>query len=328
MANESSLDHLDLVNHKSDGNLLDAKSQNNKCEGVQNFNGDGNEDGNEKFSTGVEDDLATSSVETSENEFHSRKRKRESLSGMINWTKNIAIHPFDPEEYKGGQDFLDQMLWARDVLSVRKHAEPDSGSSSKKVKKMHPSMYEDPVVKLRYSQRQPVPSKPRCSCCISLSVAGNKLHGFITEKKKSTAKAVVNKKKKSKPSVGHRFQAELPQCTGVVYESDSKCLGTQVWPVNEDSKPTTETDLVGRERRGMCSCKVQGSADCVRFHIGANRTELKLELGSAFYHMGFDKMGEEVKFGSFGDGFGRKAIKHPSTDFMECSENTQCFDFE
>jgi len=131
MANESSLDHLDLVNHKSDGNLLDAKNQNNKCEGVQNFNGDGNEDDNEKFSTGVEDDLATSSVQTSENEFHSCKRKRESLSGMINWTKNIAIHPFDPEEYKGGQDFLVQMLWAREVLSVRKHAEPNSGSSSK-----------------------------------------------------------------------------------------------------------------------------------------------------------------------------------------------------
>jgi len=125
------IEHIDLVNHKNDGNLLDAKNQNNKCEDVQYFNSDGNEDDNEKFDTGVKDDLATSFVETSENEFHSRKRKRESLSEMINWTKNIAIHPFDPEEYKGGQDFLDQMLWARDVLSVRKHAEPDSGSSSK-----------------------------------------------------------------------------------------------------------------------------------------------------------------------------------------------------
>ncbi|XP_039690606.1 AT-rich interactive domain-containing protein 2 [Medicago truncatula] len=222
-----------LVPPPSPSILNDFSGFNFDLEGtVQNFNGDGNEDDNEKFSTGVEDDLGTCFVETSENEFHSRKRKRESLSGMINWTKNIAIHPFDPEEYKGGQDFLDQMLWARDVLSVRKHAEPDSGSSSKKVKKMHPAMYEDPVVKLRCSERQPVPSKPRCSCCISLYVAGNKLHGFITEKKKSTAKAVVNKKKKSKPSVGHRFQVELPQCTSVVYESDSKCLGTQVWPVN------------------------------------------------------------------------------------------------
>jgi len=121
----NTIKHIDLVNPKSDGNLLDTKNQNNKCEGVQNFNGDGNEDDNEKFGTGVKDDLAASF------EFHSHKCKRESLSEMIDWTKNIAIHPFDPEEYKGGQDFFVQMLKARDVLSVRKHAEPNSGSSSK-----------------------------------------------------------------------------------------------------------------------------------------------------------------------------------------------------
>jgi hypothetical protein len=212
------------------------------------------------------------------------------------------------------------------IFSSKKYLQ-NSETPLQKVKKMHPAMYEDPVVKLRCSERRPVPTKPRCSCCISLSVAGNKLHGFVTENKKSTAKAVVNKKKKFKPSVGHRFQVELPQCTGVVYESDSKCLGTQVWPV-DDSKPTTETELVGRERRGECSCNVQGSVDCVRCQIAANRKKLKLELGSAFYLWGFDKMGEEVKFGSFGDGFEREAIKHPSVDFMECLENTQCFDFE
>ncbi|KAL5052977.1 hypothetical protein RYX36_033659 [Vicia faba] len=37
---------------------------------------------------------------------------------------------------------------------------------------------------------------------------------------------------------------------------------------------------------------------------------------------------DEAEFGSFGDGFGRKAIKHRSMEFMECSENTQCFDFQ
>jgi len=165
---------------------------------------------------------------------------------------------------------------------------------------MHPAMYEDPVVKLRCSKRRRS-AKPRCLCCISLS--GD----------------VVFEKEESKPSVGHRFQVELPECTGVVYESDSKCLGTQVWPVNDDAKPTTETDLVGRERRGEGSCNVQGSVDCVRCHIDANRRKLKLELGSAFYHWGFDKMGEEVSL---------QCISYPSMDFMECSENMQCFDFE
>jgi len=268
---------------------------------------------------------------------------------------------------------------------------------------MHPAMYNNPVplghqgrVKLRRSERRSISVKP----------------DVLIQKKKSSAKADVTKKKKSEPSwddsrekfvsVGRLFQAEVPQWTGVVYESDSKWLGTRVWPVKEDSKPTTETDLVGRGRRGKCSCNVQGSVDCVRLHIAANRTKLKLELGSAFYHWGFDKMGEEVslrwtadeekrfkdamrlkipsqnksfwnnpsiyfqrktrkdmvsycfnvyliqlrsyqnrvtpktvdcnnmevEFGSFGDGFGRKAIKHPSMEFMECSENTQCFDFE
>lgn len=74
--------------------------------------------------------------------FNSRKRKRELLSGMVNWTSAIAIHPFDPvaqtlpepskrKEYKGGQNFFVQILRARDVLSMRKCAEPNSGSSSK-----------------------------------------------------------------------------------------------------------------------------------------------------------------------------------------------------
>ncbi|KEH16256.1 hypothetical protein MTR_0259s0060, partial [Medicago truncatula] len=62
-------------------------------------------------------------------------------------------------------------------------------------------------------------------------------------------------------SVGPLFQVEVPQWTGVVYGSDSKLLGTQIWPVKDDSRPTTETDLIGRGRRGKCSCK------CSRFKV-------------------------------------------------------------
>jgi hypothetical protein len=276
---------------------------------------------------------------------------------------------------------------------------------------MHPAMYEDPVslghqgtVNLRRSERLPI--------CV-------KLHGPVKMKsekcplEKTTGKPdVVIKKKKSEPSmddfrekvvsVGNFFQAEVSEWTGVVSESDSKWLGTQVWPVKDDSNSTTETDLVGRGRRGKCNCNVQGSVDCVRFHIADNRMKLKVELRSVFYHWGFDKMGEEVslrwtadeekrfkdamglkipsqnksywnnpsrcfrrkarkdlvryyfnvyliqlrsyqnrvtpnavdsdddevEFGSFDDGFGRKAIRHPSMEFMECTENKQCFDFE
>jgi hypothetical protein len=101
--------------------------------------------------------------------------------------------------------------------------------------------------------------------------------------------------------VGPIFQVEVPQWTGVVYGSDSKLLGTQIWHVKDDSRPTTETDLIGRGRQGKCSCNVQGSVDCVRLHIAANRMKLKFELGSAFYHWGFDKMGEEVSLQWTGD---------------------------
>ncbi|KAL5052976.1 hypothetical protein RYX36_033658 [Vicia faba] len=442
--------HIDLVNQKIDGIGDDDKMVTDAVK--------------------EEDDCC---MEISAEEFNSRKRKRESLSGMVHWTRHIAKHPIDPatvplpepskwKDYKGGQDFFLQLLKARDILSVRKHAAPGSGSSSQKVK-MHPAMYEDPVAlghqsskKLRCSERLPVSVKSRCSCCNSFHGNGNKCslektpakpNGVsekkksaakpdvtekkksaakpdVTEKKKSTAKPDVTEKEKStaKPdvavkeksdptsddsrekivSVGHRFQVEVPEWTGVASESDSKWLGTQIWPVKDDSKATTETDLVGRGRRGKCRCKVQRSVDCVRFHIAENRMKLKLELGSVFYRWRFDQMGEEVslrwtaeeekkfkdamglnipsqnksfwnkpskyfqkktrkdmvnyyfnvyliqlrsyqnrvtpdavdsdddevEFGSFGDGFGRKAIKHPYMEFMECSENTQCFDFE
>ncbi|CAJ2676554.1 unnamed protein product [Trifolium pratense] len=156
--------------------------------------------------------------------------------------------------------------------------------------------------------------KSRCTGCNSnlCSANGNKRHGSVnmaakpdaTEKKKSAAKSTSTKKKTSEPSsndfpvmhvsIGPRFQAEVPQWTGEIYESDSKWLGTQVWPVKDDSEPTAETDLVGRGRPGKCSCDIQGSVDCVRFLFAENRMKLKLELCSAFYQSGFDKMGEEV----------------------------------
>jgi hypothetical protein len=116
--------HIDLVNHKSDGYLSDTKNRNNKCDGVQNVNGDGNGGDDEKLGTGVKDDITASCAET-EKEFNSRKRKRESPVAQP------LTEPSKGKEYKGGQDISVQMLRARDVLSVRKHAEPNYGSSSK-----------------------------------------------------------------------------------------------------------------------------------------------------------------------------------------------------
>jgi hypothetical protein len=123
--------HIDLVNQKSGGYLLDSINLTNKCLDVQQVDGEGNDDDDDKFfGNSLKDYLAAS-----------RKRKRESISGMVNWTRHITKHPFDavalplPEpskwkEYKGGNDFFVQLLRARDVLAARKNADTNSGSSS------------------------------------------------------------------------------------------------------------------------------------------------------------------------------------------------------
>ncbi|GAU19417.1 hypothetical protein TSUD_76610 [Trifolium subterraneum] len=71
-------------------------------------------------------------------------------SGMVNWVRHTAKHPFGhvalplPEpskwkEYKGGNDFFVQLLRTRDVLAVRKNAEPNSGPSSQLISTLHDS---------------------------------------------------------------------------------------------------------------------------------------------------------------------------------------------
>lgn len=310
-----------LVNRKNDNNLLDTKDQNNKSEDVQQIDGDNDE----KSCKGVRNDPATLGAKGAEKVFNSFKRKSEELSGMLNWMKHIAEHPLDPltqpipkpskwKEYKG-QDFFGQFLRAREVLSLRQREEPNSGLSSFQKLKMHPAMYEDraayghhATMKLRCSERLPSSVKSRsCSCCNPCSPDGNRLAGSLNiEAEKCspektteavyalTAKTIAEPSSLEKQvSVGPRFQAEVPEWTGVVYEIDAKWLGTQVWPLKRDSKPANETDL-GRGRQEKCSCEFQGSVACVRLHIAENRMKLKLELGSAFYHWGFDRMGEEV----------------------------------
>lgn len=96
-------------------------------------------------------------------------------------------------------------------------------------------------------------------------------------------------------SVGPQFQAEVPEWTGMVTKSDSKWLGTRVWPLeNGECKSVTELDPIGKGRQNSCSCRLPGSVGCVRFHIAEERMKIKLELGLLFYRWRFDHMGEEV----------------------------------
>ncbi|CAL0312636.1 unnamed protein product [Lupinus luteus] len=317
---------IDSVNHKNETNVLDTKNQDNICEDVQNVHADDEV----KLCMGDKDNQATLDKEDVEKEFNNRKRKREALSGILNWMKHIAKCPLVPvtppipkplkwKEYKG-EDCFFQLLRAREVLLLKQCVEPNSGPNSSQNQKMHPSMYEDEVARghhstarLRCSGRQPTSFKSRlCSCCNSRSADGNRLKNSVnTEAKKCplkktskvdslTAKVMAKKSGdkvciKEKVYIGPRHQAEVPEWTGVISESDSKWSGTLVWPLPEhDSKPATETDLSRRERKDKCSCKIPGSVQCHRFHIAENRLKLRLELGPLFYHWGFDHMGEEV----------------------------------
>ncbi|XP_027342630.1 AT-rich interactive domain-containing protein 2 [Abrus precatorius] len=317
--------YIDLVSCNNDTNILDTKNQNNKCKDVQQVDGD---DDDEKSCNGIKDDPASLGAESTKKEFTKNKRKREALTAMLNWMRHIAKHPLDPltqpmpkplkwKEYEG-QNFFGQVLRAREVLLQSRHVERNSGSSSLQKVKMHPAMYDDPVtldhratVRLRCSERLPTSVKSRsCSCCNPCSPNGNRLASSINteaencplEKKTTpdllTAKIMADPSgddvREKQVSVGPLFQAEVPEWTGVVSESDSKWLGTQVWPLKHDTKPATETDLLGRGKQSKCCCQFRGSVKCVRFHIIENRLKLKLKLGSVFYHWGFDQMGEEV----------------------------------
>ncbi|KAE9597772.1 hypothetical protein Lal_00041437 [Lupinus albus] len=315
-----------LVNHKNETKLLDTNNQNNICEDVQNVH----VVGVEKLCSGDKYDLATLHKEDVEKEYNNRKRKRVSLSGMLNWMKHIAKHPLvpvtpplpKPSKWKGykGDDFFSLLLRAREVLLLKQCVEPNGGPTSLQNQKMHPSMYEDEVARdhhstarLKCSGRQATSVKSRlCSCCNSRSADENRLTSSVNKEAEKcppkkiakvdllTAKIMAKKSgdkvfEKGNVSIGPRYQAEVPEWTGVVSESDSKWDGTQVWPPPEqDSEAATKTDLIGREREYKCSCEVIGSVQCHRFHIAENRMKLKLELGPLFYHWGFDRMGEEV----------------------------------
>ncbi|EXB37324.1 hypothetical protein L484_024250 [Morus notabilis] len=186
---------------------------------------------------------------------------------------------------------------------------------------MHPSMYEDNIAlshhsseRSRCSKRLTNLSKSRsCSCCNPCSPSSPKLISprkveVDNEPKEEEVIEVdlpvlakelcplEDESVKKDVSVGPLFQADVPEWTGVVYESDPKWLGTRVWPkeCREHKYPIKEINTIGKGRPEFCGCPLPGSVECVRFHIAEARMKLKLELGPAFYHWRFDHMGEEV----------------------------------
>lgn len=180
---------------------------------------------------------------------------------------------------------------------------------------MHPFMYEErlnnqPAEKLRCSKRIPVsPKHVPCPCCNSCSTSQNKASTHQKEEEQDTGPDLTSievsvtektddlgdQQTHPEVSVGPLHQAEVPEWSGVISESDSKWLGTRMWPPEvETTKSLVELDPIGEGRRSSCGCRFPQSVECIRFHIAEKRFKLKLELGPLFNRWRFDRMGEEI----------------------------------
>ncbi|OVA19381.1 ARID/BRIGHT DNA-binding domain [Macleaya cordata] len=267
------------------------------------------------------------------------KRKREILSGMLNWVSEIAKNPSDPATGKslkfskhngngnGGEEFCGQVLKAREaLLHTRNFYLSADRPLLQKKRKMHPSIYEDPIganqlstERLRCSQRLFSRMQSHSSRSHSESSETDQTDLDISQTP-SFASFKVEHPYKQSPEitdslaldrgvylfgndhlrnwvcVGALYQAEVPEWTGVASESDSKWLGEQHWPLTTAEKRPSliERDPIGKGRQDSCGCRRRGSVECIRFHITEKRMRLKLELGSAFYNWRFFCMGEEV----------------------------------
>lgn len=256
-----------------------------------------------------------------------RKWKSTSLPGMLNWITQVAKRSDDPAigivpgpskwNDHGTDEYWVQALLAREALLIRRpiYANLEESSLQKKLK-MHPSMYEDinalhqSAERVRCSKRIPLSKSQFCPCCNPGPATPSKLASprkAQTHDRKLTSPLTaevlstpaLDASHKEKPwarhiSIGPTYQAEVPEWTGVVSESDSKWLGIRMWAPEDENKTLEEKHPIGKGRQSSCDCFLAGSSACVRFHIAEKRLKLKLALGELFYRWKFDRMGEEV----------------------------------
>lgn len=164
---------------------------------------------------------------------------------------------------------------------------------------MHPSMYDDDQCaseKLRCSQRL-LSSKDSSRKSRESSYSCNESDEDDGYKPTdSTSDSLTFPGRKKRIPIGRNHQADLPEFCGADYQSDSKWLGTKIWPLDkaERSKCLIEREPIGKGRQDSCGCQFPGSIECVRFHVRQKRLKMKLELSSAFYLWKFNGIGEDV----------------------------------
>lgn len=88
--------------------------------------------------------------------------------------------------------------------------------------------------------------------------------------------------------------ADVPEWPSLPYDEPHvlRFLGQPLLP--PESNEALDADTIGMGRPDKCNCQLPGSIACIRFHVTEKKILLKRELGSAFYAMGFDRIGEDA----------------------------------
>ncbi|KAI3941987.1 hypothetical protein MKW92_007022 [Papaver armeniacum] len=102
--------------------------------------------------------------------------------------------------------------------------------------------------------------------------------------------------------IGKHHQAEIPDWIGprrsdnslTDGQSDSRYMGTKIWPIEGKSTETNKEEGIGKGRSNSCSCYSKGCGGCTKLHVFKKGLQLQDDLGTAFFTWKFDEMGEEV----------------------------------
>ncbi|XP_020885490.1 AT-rich interactive domain-containing protein 1 isoform X3 [Arabidopsis lyrata subsp. lyrata] len=215
------------------------------------------------------------------------KRKRECPLETLKWLSEVAKDPCHPSvgrvpDRSKWVSYGSEEPWKQLLLFRASRTNNDSACEKtwQKLQKMHPCLYDDsagPSYNLRERLSYDDYKRGKTS-------SGNGSDsGSSDEEDRPCA------------LVGSEFQAEVPEWTDITPESDTKWLGTRIWPLTKEQTNRNlliERDRIGKGRQDPCGCHSPGSTECVKFHITAKQDKLKLELGPAFYMWCFDVMGE------------------------------------
>ncbi|KEH42663.1 hypothetical protein MTR_1g073420 [Medicago truncatula] len=114
-------------------------------------------------------------------------------------------------------------------------------------------------------------------------------------------------------SLGHQEKSPMEKTTGKPDVVIKKKKSTANAAVTEEKKydPFTSMDSYFQKRTRK---------DMVSYYFNVYLIQLRSYQNRVTSET-VDSDDDEIEFGSFGDGFGRKAIKRPTIEFKECSEN-------